>query len=50
MGWLQKNKLPMSILLLGVLLDHLAYYMVIPILPIMLKQEIGLSSVQMGSS
>jgi len=38
----------MSVLLFGVLLDHLAYYMVLPILPIMLKLEMGLSAVQIG--
>jgi MFS family permease len=47
-GWLLKKKSSMSVLLLGVLLDHLAYYMVLPILPIMLKLETGLSPVQIG--
>lgn len=40
---------PMLILLIGVLLSHLGTYMVIPILPIMLKVEAELSLIQIGS-
>lgn len=40
---------PMLVLLLGVLLSHLGTYMVIPILPIMLRIESGLSLVQIGT-
>nr|WP_295974404.1 MFS transporter [uncultured Bacillus sp.] len=39
----------MFILMLGVLLSHLGTYMVVPILPIMLKIEAGLSLVQIGT-
>jgi len=39
---------PMIVLLLGVLLSHLGTYMVIPILPIMLNDSIGLSFSTVG--
>ncbi|WP_246946139.1 MFS transporter [Bacillus pinisoli] len=45
------NLLPVSlkILLLGVLLSHLAYYIVLPLLPIVLKVIKGLSIVEIGT-
>jgi MFS family permease len=45
------NLLPLSlkILLLGVLLSHLAYYMVLPLLPIILKVLKGLTIIQIGT-
>ncbi|MBB6451846.1 MFS family permease [Salirhabdus euzebyi] len=39
---------PMIVLLIGVLLSHLGTYMVIPILPIMLNETIGLSFATVG--
>lgn len=45
------NTLPtaLKILLLGVLLSHLAYYIVLPLLPIVLKVLKGLTIVQIGT-
>ncbi|WP_141432563.1 MFS transporter [Bacillus sp. 03113] len=45
---MMKLERPLFILMLGVLLSHLGTYMVVPILPIMLKVEAGLSLVQIG--
>ncbi|MGY3716942.1 MFS transporter [Sutcliffiella cohnii] len=44
-----KLERPLLILMLGVLLSHLGTYMVIPILPIMLRLEAGLSLIQIGT-
>lgn len=46
---LRKLDRPMLILMLGVLLSHLGTYMVVPILPIMLRIESGFSLVQTGT-
>lgn len=46
---IMKLERPMLILLLGVLLSHLGTYMVIPILPIMLRLEAQLTLVQVGT-
>ncbi|MCQ6277438.1 MFS transporter [Bacillus sp. V3B] len=46
---LRKLERPMLILMLGVLLSHLGTYMVVPILPIMLRIEAGFSLVQIGT-
>jgi MFS family permease len=45
------KSLPLSlkILLLGVLLSHLAYYMVLPLLPIILKVLKGLTIIEIGT-
>jgi MFS family permease len=40
---------PVYVLLLGVLLSHLGTYLVIPILPILLKTELDMSIVQIGA-
>ncbi|MGO4886555.1 MFS transporter [Anaerobacillus sp. MEB173] len=51
MGLSEIMKLERSlfILMIGVLLSHLGTYMVIPILPIMLRIEAGLSLIQIGT-
>lgn len=46
---MMKMERPVFILMLGVLLSHLGTYMVIPILPIMLRIEAGLSLVEIGT-
>lgn len=40
---------PLQVLLLGVLLAHLGSYLVMPMLPILLKTDVGLSLVQIGT-
>ncbi|WP_174734853.1 MFS transporter [Mesobacillus harenae] len=39
----------MAVLLIGVMMTHLGIYLVLPILPILLKMDAGLSLVQIGS-
>ncbi|MEB1807433.1 MAG: MFS transporter [Bacillaceae bacterium] len=44
-----KLEKPLIILMIGVLLSHLGTYLVIPILPIMLRLEAGLTLIQVGT-
>lgn len=46
--WIQQIR-PIKVLLFGVFLDHLGYYMVLPILPVMFKLETGLSPAEIGT-
>lgn len=45
---LKESKSPMRVLLLGVLLSHLGTYMVVPLLPIFLKLQKGMTIAEIG--
>ncbi len=47
LGW-KESGYPMRVLLLGVLLSHLGTYMVVPLLPIFLKLEKGMTIAEIG--